>query len=68
MNQASLIGGAVMVAFVAFVAINNRLGVYRNIVVGGAPAGGGQAPAGGGGLFGGLLGGALPFGLGRLLQ
>lgn len=48
MNQATLIVGAIMVAFIGFVAIKGRLGVYRGIVVGGGSGGqGGGGQAGG---------------------
>jgi hypothetical protein len=65
LNQATLIVGAVMVAFIGFVAIKQRLGVYRNIVIGGASAatsGGAGGGGGGGGIIPGGQGGVTPGG------
>jgi hypothetical protein len=45
LNQATLIFGAIVAAFIGFVATRQRLGVYRNVVFGGAS--GGQQSAGG---------------------
>jgi hypothetical protein len=42
-----LIVGAIMVAFIGFVAIKGRLGVYRGIVVGGGSGGGSGGGQGG---------------------
>lgn len=50
MNQATLIVGAIMVAFIGFVAIKQRLGVYRAVIIGGGTATGqGGVTSGGGG-------------------
>lgn len=47
MNQATLIVGAIMVAFIGFVAIKQRLGVYRNVIIGGGTATGTSGGGGG---------------------
>lgn len=47
MNQATLIVGAIMVAFIGFVAIKQRLGVYRAVIIGGGTATGTSGGGGG---------------------
>lgn len=47
MNQATLIVGAILTAFIAYVAVKGRLGVYYNIVVGSAGSSGSSGSSGG---------------------
>jgi hypothetical protein len=52
MSQSTVLIGALIAAFVIYLAVNNRFGVYYNVLIGPSASGGTPAPSGPGSWLG----------------